>query len=102
MASTKRNGFHQTEWFPLKGMSSTKRNVFHQMECLPLKGMFYTKRNGLQFLLVEAIPFLLKPFLLMEAISFSANHSVSWKPFLLVEAIAFSGTVPFSKSHSFQ
>ena len=57
MASTKRNGFHQTEGFPLKGMASTKRNVLHQTECLPLKGMVYTRRNGLPLLLVEVIPF---------------------------------------------
>ena len=71
------------------------------MECLPLKGMFYTKRNGLQFLLVEAIPFLLKPFLLMEAISFSANHSVSWKPFLLVEPFRLVKAILFNEIYSF-
>ena len=29
MASTKRNGFQKTEWFPLKGMASTRRNDFN-------------------------------------------------------------------------
>ena len=56
MASTKSNGFDQTEWSPLKGTVFTKRNVFHQTECLPLKGMVYTKGNDFSFLLVETIP----------------------------------------------
>ena len=29
MASTKRNGFQKTEWFPQKRMASTRRNGFN-------------------------------------------------------------------------
>ena len=29
MASTKRNGFQKTEWFPIKGMASIMGNGFH-------------------------------------------------------------------------